>query len=138
MRASRPHLRLVLLLLLLAVSHSWAQESWPTQPADFQLISWRDPVNGGWNFSILPGSSESQRRVLKGMGELKRRISELPSGGVIYWVDSTPGSGSKAGTYPPAKIIQQVRDFAKTRHIKVQIVSSYHLLPEVQFAAPLE
>lgn len=120
--------RLCLTGLALLVLHICsAQNSPQSSPINYQLHSWQDS-GGGWNFCILP-SSNSEHCVLKGMRELKKGISGLPSGAVIYWIDRTPGTGSKLGTYPPSSVIKQVKEYAEKRNIKVEILSSNPLGP---------
>ncbi len=110
-------------------------------PADLQmaydLYSWPNS-HGGWNFSVLPDSDAEnnvelvfdKEKILRGTAELKRRISTLPSGAEIHWLDRIPsGTGPKAKgseglSYPPPTIIKRVREYARKRGIKVELLGS--------------
>jgi len=93
-------------------------------PQAYELYSWQQS-GGIWSFCVLPSPSGvntpaeavfNKKFLLTGVDELKRKISELPAGAKIFWMDRiVPGknpkpSGSKMLAYPPAKIIEQVNN----------------------------
>jgi hypothetical protein len=98
----------------------------------YELYSWPDS-SGGWNFCVLYNTSSektvqqvfNKKTELRGVDQLKHRISELPAGASIAWVDRLPsGTGPKAKgseslKYPPADIMADVRRFAEEHNIKV-------------------
>src|SRR5882672_2248915 len=63
-------------------------------PMVYELYSWQGS-NGGWNFCLLYNTSSektvqevfSKKTELRGLGQLKHRISALPVGSSIVWVD---------------------------------------------------
>lgn len=114
-------------LVLLVHSSASAQGQSSPPRANYQMHSWKDS-NGAWNFCIMPRNSIDEC-VSKGLAELKKRISGLPAGSVIYWVDQTPGSGAKLGVYPPPKVIRDIKSYAERHHVKVEILSSNPLGP---------
>jgi hypothetical protein len=114
-------------LSCLAISLCAAQIPSQKSGMDYQLWSWQDS-DGSWNFCMLPDGISGHCDI-RGMPELKRRISVLPAGAVIHWIDQTPGSGTRLGTYPPASIIRQVRAYAQNHRIKMEILSSNPLGP---------
>jgi hypothetical protein len=101
-------------------------------PMAYELYSWQDS-SGGWNFSLLYNTSSektvqqvfNKKTELRGVDQLKHRISELSAGAGISWVDRLPsGTGPKAKgseslKYPPAEIMADVRRFAEAHNIKV-------------------
>lgn len=101
-------------------------------PMAYELYSWQD-ADGGWNFCVLYNTSSqktvqqvfSKKTELRGVDQLKHRISELPAGASISWVDRLPsGTGPKAKgseslKYPPAETMADVKRFAEAHSIKV-------------------
>jgi hypothetical protein len=105
-------------------------------PMDYELYSW--PGTGGdWNFCVRPNTNSeatveqvfNKRTVLRSVAQLERRISELPAGAKVYWVDRIPSGkgprakGSESLTYPPADIRNQVRKYAEKHHVEVEVLS---------------
>jgi hypothetical protein len=102
-------------------------------PISYELYSWREP-NGGWNFCLLPSPSGvnipaeavfDKRCLLRGVNGLSQKMSRLPAGVSIYWLDRILGNGPKAEKteslgFPPADVIEQVRRYAERRHVEVQ------------------
>ena len=69
----------------------------------------------------------NKKFLLNGVKELKQTISGLPVGATISWLDrrtdtSQETKASKGLSYPPANIIQQVRQYAYKRHVEVQML----------------
>jgi len=108
-----------------------------TIPMAYELYSWQQS-NGGWNFCVLtspsgPNISAEQvfnkKFLLNGVKDLKRKISSLPVGATVLWLDRIMGTdpktkGSGEGlSFPPSEIIQDIRHYAETRKIKVEMLS---------------
>ena len=104
-------------------------------PKGYELYSWQES-SGRWSFSLLaspsgPNISAEQvfnkKFLLNGVKELKQTISGLPVGATIFWLDritdtSHETKASQRLSYPPANIIEQVRQYADKRHIEVQML----------------
>jgi hypothetical protein len=100
----------------------------------WELYSWPN-ADGGWTYSIRPNTNSeatvervfNKESQLKGIEQVKRAISKLPKGAIIYWLDRIPsGTGSRAAGseslgYPPARVRDQIRRYAKKYQIEVQI-----------------
>jgi hypothetical protein len=104
-------------------------------PAGYELYSWQEP-SGSWNFCLLASPSGVNIRaeqvldkkfLLRGVNGLEREMSKLPVGSTVYWLDHTiPETGPKTKEgerlrYPPANIIEQVRQYAEKCHIKIDM-----------------
>lgn len=103
----------------------------------YELYSWQES-KGGWEFQLLfnTNSEKSSKEVfnkktaLRGIGSLKRRISELPEGATIFWFDRVPlgdkpkAKGSDKLKYPSEEVIGQVKREASGRRIEVKIIGS--------------
>jgi hypothetical protein len=68
-----------------------------------------------------------KRCLLRGVTPLEARLSKLPAGTTIYWLDRTIGNSPKTNEnerlgYPPEMIIQQVRDDAENNHLEIQLL----------------
>jgi hypothetical protein len=101
-------------------------------PMSYELYSWQD-LKGVWKFCLLYNTSSektvkevfSKKTELQGTDQLKRRISELPAGASISWVDRIPsGTGPKAKgseslKYPPADVMADVKRFAEGHNIRI-------------------
>ena len=103
----------------------------------YELYSWRES-NGSWNFCVLAIPSGvnvsaeqvfNKRFLLSGVKELKRKISGLPVGATIFWLDRISlSTGQKAKeseklSYPPSETIQGIRRHAEAYKIKVEVLS---------------
>jgi hypothetical protein len=100
----------------------------------YELYSWQES-SGRWSFSLLPspsGPNISAEQVfdkkffLNGVKELKKKISGLPVGATIFWLDritdtSQETKASERLSYPTANIIEHVRQYADKRHVEVQM-----------------
>lgn len=101
-------------------------------PMNYELYSWQDST-GGWSFSVLYNTSSektvkevfNKKTELRGVDQLKHRISELPAGASISWVDRLPtgtkpkAKGSEGLKYPPAEIMDDVKRFAEAHGITI-------------------
>lgn len=113
-------------------------------PARFyELYSWRQS-NGVWSFSILPSPSGvntsadavfNKKFVLSGVDALKRKISELPAGTKLLWLDriassqSSKAPGSTTLAYPPTAVVEQVKQYAQKKRVEVEIPSANPFKP---------
>jgi hypothetical protein len=103
----------------------------------YELYSWQQD-DGRWNFRLLaspsgPNVSSEQvfdkRFLLRGIKELKRKISELPVGATVFWFDRILGDSSQESQptkklgYPPAEMIQDIKHYSGTRKINVEMHS---------------
>jgi hypothetical protein len=131
----------LLVLTLTAISVSIAQEpnGWArTPPQVYELYSWRQS-DGIWSFSILPSPSGvntpadavfNENFVLHGVDKLKRKISELPAGTKLLWLDriassqSSKAPGATTLAYPPTSVIEQVKRYAQKKRVEVEILSA--------------
>jgi hypothetical protein len=64
------------------------------------------------------------KRTLRGLNELKRRVSEIPAGELIVWFDRlTIGGvkvkGSERLAYPPEEVITEIISYARGRGIDI-------------------
>jgi len=103
-------------------------------PMAYELYSWQGS-SGGWNFSVLASPSGpnllaqevfDKKFLVTGINELKRKISRLPEGSTVYWLDRLTGTQEKEGDklgYPPKEIVQDIRRYAEARKIKLEIDS---------------
>jgi hypothetical protein len=73
-------------------------------PIRYEPYSWQEP-NGGWNFCLLPSPSGvnipaeaviDKRCLLRGVNRLSQKMSRLPVGATIDWLDRILGNGHKA------------------------------------------
>lgn len=101
----------------------------------YELYSWPGQY-GSWNFRLLASPSGisttaetvfEKKSFLRGVSGLNREISKLPVGATIYWLDHILGNVPQAKRterlmYPPVNIVEQVRQFAKTRQIDFEIL----------------
>ena len=102
----------------------------------YELYSWHAP-DGSWNFCLLHSPSGryiqgeevfTKRLLLGGVSELNRKISKLPVGATIYWLDrilpvtDRKAKESQSLSYPPENVIEQIRRYAEARHVDVQML----------------
>jgi hypothetical protein len=131
----------LLVLILTAVSICVAQKPdgfGNTHPQLYELYSWRQS-DGIWSFSVLPSPSGvntpadaifNEKFVLRGVDKLKRKISKLPAGTKLLWMDriasgqTSKAPGSATLMYPPAAVVEEVKQYAQKKHIEVEIVSA--------------
>jgi len=104
-------------------------------PTSYELYSWHQS-NGGWAFCALPSPSGvyvtaeqvfNRKCLLRGVKELKREISRLPEGATIFWLDRILGTDQSANyikelSYPPVEAIQDIRRYAETRKINIELL----------------
>jgi hypothetical protein len=132
--------QIVLLLALVGIAIALCSSQGPNgtlrkPPMAYELYSWQES-NGRWSFSLLaspsgPNISAEQvfdkKFLLSGVKQLNRKISGLPAGSTIFWLDHITDTGEKAKegerlSYPPANLIEQVRQYAEKRHVEVQML----------------
>ena len=100
-------------------------------PLTYQLYSWED-ANGGWNFSVLHDTNRQKtvaevfnpKVTLKGLDQLKGKLSEMPKGSHVVWFDRlTLGGakvkGSESLKYPPDQVVAEIKQHAQTRSIDI-------------------
>jgi hypothetical protein len=115
-----------------------AQQSGKTpNRASYELYSWQTS-NGRWSFCILPSPSGvnlsaeqvfNRKFFLRGVTELKRKISGLPVGATIYWPNRISATNQKTAeqetlSYPPSEIVQEIRKYAEGRKIRIEMPPS--------------
>jgi hypothetical protein len=110
--------------------------SHPT-PRLYELFSWQQP-DRTWDFCLLPSPSGvnipvetifNKKLRLTGIDGLKRKISLLPTGGTILWMNGitsgqNPTAESKMLALPPLETVEQVKSYAEERGVHVQVPSS--------------
>src|SRR3984957_7273493 len=131
---------LVLALTLAAIPGSVAQtpaHSTHLPPRLYELYSWPQS-NGIWNFCLLPSPSGvnipakaifNKKLRLAGLTQLERKISELPTGTRIIWMNGmaageTPTPESRRLALPPTRMVEHVQSYAEAHGIQMEIPSS--------------
>jgi hypothetical protein len=101
------------------------------------LFAWQDG-HGTWNFSIVeragpgrPTLHQVQNNALRGLDELKNKISTLPDGYLLVWarfdfVEPEKGKREEGRkwnniTIPPAATLEEVKAFAAAHHVEVVV-----------------
>jgi hypothetical protein len=129
---------LVVALTLTAIPFSVAQapDGSPVHRL-YELYSW--PQSSGiWNFCLLPSPSGvnihaeaifNKKFRLTDLAQLKRKISELPTGARIIWMDGmssgeTPTPQSRKLALPPSKTVEEVERYAGAHGVQMEIPSS--------------
>jgi hypothetical protein len=111
---------------------AWAEERGRTKPMGYELYSWQD-VRGIWNFSLLYNTDRNhtakeifnKKTVLRGLRQLKKRISGTAAGSTIFWVGRLPpGTGAtpteaRRLSYPPDEMVREIEQLLKERGIKL-------------------
>lgn len=125
------------LVAIFCAAQSRPNDSLRKLPTLYELYSWRDDPNGTWNFCLLPSPSGvytpaeavfSKKFLLRGMNDLKREISKLPTGARIYWFDrilpetAANAKESQRLSYPPQRVIDEVQRYAETHHVQVEVM----------------
>ena len=125
-------------LLFVAVASSFligleAQEAGNTPPITrtYELYSWQN-AKGVWNFQLLNTTNRQKtvqevfntKSALRGVDELKRKISTLPASSDILWFDRLTLSGTKVRgserlKYPPKQIIDDVKRDVESHGVKL-------------------
>src|SRR5262245_31505797 len=113
----------MILFMVMSVS---AQKALPT----YELYSWKE--GDTWNFNVLPDTNRQKtveevfdpKKVLRGFDQLKKKLSEMPTGTRIGWFDRlTIGGARLVGSerlgYPPEKLVDEVMQFARSRKIEI-------------------
>jgi hypothetical protein len=95
----------------------------------------------GWHLEVFSGPQSkrrqySSRRSIRqeicpaGIEKLKLKISELPAGSRVRWMDriasveSSKTLGSAIPAYPPEAVVKQVKRYAQKKHIDIELVSA--------------
>ena|SRR5216683_4935215 len=127
-----------LMYMMLSVCLSQVQDRSPSEyRLGYELYSWHGS-SGGWNFCIRPNTEREAtvkevfngEGVLRGEDQLRRRISKLPGGAKIFWVDRIPSGngpkekGSESLGYPPVKVRERILQYAKRHHVDVEVLGS--------------
>ncbi len=125
----------VLICLVVAIVHP-SQQANPGSTTShydiYELYSWPSSV-GEWNFSVLYNTSRQKAASeifdnatsLKGLNQLKQRISQMAPGSKITWFGELTGADGRKqkGTgklaYPPDSVVQEVKKFAAARNIEI-------------------
>jgi hypothetical protein len=68
-----------------------------------------------------------KKPALRGVDELNGRVSKLPVGATIYWLDHLAGRGPQPRevgslSHPPSNMIERVRRFVEMRHVAVELL----------------
>jgi hypothetical protein len=128
----------ILLIVVVCATMSLYAQQRPSSgvPMGYELYSWQEP-NGSWSFSVLPSPSGvnipaqevfNKKSLLRGVKELKRKVSRLPEGATIYWLNRLSGTDQNANqshklSYPPQTTMQDIQHYAEARKIKVEMLS---------------
>jgi hypothetical protein len=106
-------------------------------PQTYELYSWPQS-NGIWNFRLLRSPSGvnisaetifDKKFRLTGIPQLKRKISELPTGTTIIWMSGiasseTPTLESRKLALPSTQTVAQVKRYAGTHGVQMDIPNS--------------
>ncbi len=101
---------------------------------NYELYSWQES-KGNWEFSILPNLERyyvieevlDKRRTIHGVDRLKLRLSQLPAGTTVYWLDRlSPDVEPKHKIrerfgYPPPDVVEEIQKYAGKRKIKIEV-----------------
>jgi hypothetical protein len=99
----------------------------------YELYSWPDAKVDTWNFSVLYNTSRQKavsevfdkKTELKGLDQLKSRISKLAPGSKIMWLgelttfDGHKVKGSERLAYPPDAAVRDIKQFAASQQIEI-------------------
>ncbi len=122
--------------LLLSVCSSQVHDK-RVVPMGYDLYSWQD-AKGEWNFCVLLDTNSQKtvkqvfdkRTALRGVDQLKRKLSELPEGASVLWFNRIPlgpqpkAKGSEGLGYPPPNVVEEIQKYAEARKIKVEVLPS--------------
>lgn len=86
-----------------------------------ELNSWK-PATGVWHFSLLVGTNRTKtikeitdpKVTIVGVENLKKRLSELPKGENVFWLNC-------AKEPIPKKMVKDLSDYSKTIGINLHI-----------------
>jgi len=121
-----------MLLVILPTVCARAQEGKSGSHATiiYELYSWRD-TNGEWCFSVL-GMTERAKLAeeifdkdlsIQGVATLKRKISKMPLTTKLIWMKNpwkgTSVKGTESVVWPPEGTMNEIKQFAATKHIEV-------------------
>ena len=134
----RTHEIFVLLSLFLSLcaalmSDNLTAQSTKVQSA-YELYSWS--TKSEWRFSLLLHTSRNKTRsevsepkvVIRDLSNLKRRLSILPKGTVVFWMFELPDKaiGNSPNDlrlgYPPSSIVKEISQHAESIGIKLEVL----------------
>jgi hypothetical protein len=97
----------------------------------FELYSWQNP-QGTWNFFLIHTTNRQKtveevfndKTALRGVEQLKQKMSKLPRGARIVWFDrltlrEVKVKGSEGLEYPPKEVVDEVKSYADTHAIRL-------------------
>jgi|HubBroStandDraft_1064217.scaffolds.fasta_scaffold452995_2 hypothetical protein len=124
----------ICIIMVLCAAARQADKPDRVVPMGYELYSWQQ--NGGWGFSVVPSPSGAnvsaeevfnKKFLLAGVKDLKRKISGLPRGATIFWVDRiggpTQNMEDRKLSYPPPAAVQDIKKYAESHKMKVEILS---------------
>jgi hypothetical protein len=131
---------LVVALTLATIPSSVAQtpdSSAHLPPRLYELYSWPQS-NDTWSFCLLPSPSGvnipaetifNKKCRLTAVAQLKRKISEFPTGTRIIWMHGiatgkSPTPESRKLALPPRQTVEQVKRYAGAHGVQMEILSS--------------
>jgi hypothetical protein len=126
------HRRLFVLLTILLIATSACSPP-NEQVADrgrpafkgVELYSWMDQPTQEWRFVLLPGTNRSKAAqeiltapdIVRSVNELKARVSELPSGESVFWVE--PG---QSFSVPAQSVVNDIVASGAAAGVTVHVV----------------
>jgi hypothetical protein len=117
----RTALTVLICLAVVAIIHPSQQANPGSTTSDydiFELYSWPSFLGGEWNFSVLYNTSRQKagREIfdnatsLKGLNQLKQRISKMAPSSKIRWLGELTGAGwKKTEGHGEARLILRIR-----------------------------
>lgn len=115
-------------------------------PRLYDLYSWPSETGDGWEFALLSGETSRRKtpqevldakRSLKGLDPLALAFDVLEKGSTVVWieglytaqrdpatgqmVDMGPVKGAERLALPPNDVLDEVREIARDRNIKLRI-----------------
>lgn len=95
----------------------------------YSLFTW-NTGSGDFCFKIMTGAESNKfihtwfpkRNARCGIAELKKALTELPSGSRVFWEDWPP----QGFNYPPENVIKEVIEFANGKGIHLEQSPSVH------------
>jgi len=98
----------------------------------YELYSLQESKSGEWRFSLLYNTDRNKTvrevfnktTLIKGLDQLRQKMSQLPRGSHIVWLDRLTFNGarvkgSESLKYPPDQVVADVKQEAQTHGIEV-------------------